>query len=171
MMEPVDQLLTIAEIGAAFAGFTAIAGVVLVNAEVKVRSQINFWIMIEFSFALIIFSLIPVVLFNLNVSEPAVWSLSSASMALFIPAHIFGVGARFIMPAIRRGEFTATGPWGFVPLFLLVFSVQSANALGVGFEKSFGAYFLGLSTFILLVFTNFVSLLRQIWLGSVPHDA
>lgn len=161
--DPIDQLLTVAEIGAAFAGFTAIAGAIIRDSTVRTRSQLYFWIMIEFSFALIFFSLLPVVLFNIELAENVVWISSSAVMAAFIPCHLFGVGAKYIMPAIQKGEFTTRGPWIFVPLFLIVFSVQSANVVGVGIGHTFGAYFLGLAAFVLLVFSNFISLLIQVW--------
>ena len=163
MSDQIDQLLTVAEIGAAFAGFTAIAGAMLSDSTIRVRSQIYFWIMIEFSCALIIFSILPVVLFNFGLSDATVWIAASTAMAAFIPCHIFGVGGKFIMPAVQRGEFTARGPWIFVPLFLVVFGVQTMNALGVGFDHTFGAYFLGLASFILLVFSNFIALLIQFW--------
>jgi hypothetical protein len=163
MNDAVDQLLTIAEMGAAFAGFTAIAGVLANEIRKRHQAKVNFWIMIEFSFALVTFSVIPIVLFNFDLMESTVWSVSSAAMALFIPVHLATVGRMLILPAVESGEMKAAWPRLFLPLFFIVFLVQGLNTIGVFFEQTYAAYFLGLTFFILLVFTNFGSLLAQIW--------
>ena len=163
MTDAIDQLLTIAEMGAAFAGFTAIAGVLASDSRARAKAKINFWIMIEFSFALIAFSLLPIVLFNFELSDATVWKISSTLMAVFIPVHLLTVGRLIIFPAVQRGEFDRRAPWIFVPLFAIIFLVQASNGFGIGFEHTFPAYFLGLTFFILLVFTNFVGLLAEFW--------
>jgi len=122
--------------------------------------------MIEFSFALIVFSILPIVLFNFEFIESTVWTVSSATMAIFIPCHMLVVGGKFIMPAVRRGEFGGTGPLIIVPLFCVIFAIQATNALGYGFDHSFAAYFLGLASFILMAFSNFMALLIQFWISD-----
>lgn len=160
----IDQLLTIAELGATFAGFTAIAGIFARNVRDRTATKLNFWIMIEFCFFTILFALIPIALMNFDLSASKVWMISSACMAVFIPLHLVFVGRRYIQPAAERGEFDARGPKVMVPLFAVVFLVQVSNAVGIGFQQSYAAYFLGLVFFIILVFANFASVLRQIWL-------
>jgi hypothetical protein len=161
---PADQLLTLAEMGAAFAGFTAIAGLLANEIRVRQIAKTNFWLMIEFSFGLIVFSIFPIVLFNFQLSETIVWSISSATMATFVPVHLLTVGRWLIVPAMQRGELNPWGPRIVVPLFLALFTIQGLNAIGVGFNQTFAAYFLGLAFFILMVFFNFASLLAQIWI-------
>lgn len=171
MTDSTDQLLTIAEMGATFAGFTAIVGVLASDARTRSATQLNFWIMMEFSFAAIVFSLLPIMLMNFDLESQTVWIASSSVMAAFIPLHVAIVGRLFIVPATKRGEFDPNAPYVFVPLFVLVLIVQVLNVLGIGFQGTYGAYFLGLAFFILLVFSNFAALLRQIWVSASEADA
>jgi hypothetical protein len=162
MNEAGEQLLTLAEIGATFMGFTAIAGVLATSTQRKVGSRINFWLMIEFSFAMVFFSILPFVFFNFDLPTRTIWAISSILVASFIPVHLLIV-SRFILHAIEMGEFNRHAVKFVFPLFIAIFVIQVLNASGIFFEQSYAAYFLGLVFFLLLAFVNFTFLLMEIW--------
>lgn len=170
MMEIGDQLLTLAEVGATFAGFTAIAGVLVRSSKDRLGSQVSFWLMIEFSFAMIFFSLVPFIFFNFEIVETKIWMICSLLMAAFFPLHL-AVAGKYVLAAVDRGELSKSGPKILIPLFGIVFAIQVMNALSIGFEKTYAAYFLGLMLFLTLAFVNFVILLLEVWKPSVGSDA
>ncbi|MFT7244211.1 MAG: hypothetical protein ACI82A_001561 [Candidatus Azotimanducaceae bacterium] len=170
MMEISDQLLTLAEVGSAFAGFTAIAGVLARSSKDRLGSQVSFWLMIEFSFALILFSLMPFVFFNFGFAEPTIWLVCSLLMVVFFPLHVAFAG-KYVLAAVERGELSKYGPRVIVPLFLTVFVIQVLNVFEIYFERSYAAYFLGLILFLMLAFVNFILLLVEIWKPAPEVDA
>ena len=161
-MEGSDQLLTIAEIGAAFAGFTAIVGVLASSYRGNLGSKVSFWIMFEFSLATIFFSLLPFALSNFGTKPHIVWATSSSILALFLVAHVL-IAGRFVMAAVARGELSKYSPRVFIPTFTVVFTIQILNAMNVFFDRSFAAFSLGLLLFLLMASVNFVFLLVGVW--------
>ena len=161
-MEGSEQLLTIAEIGAAYAGFTAVVGV-LTASNRRHRTRLGFWIMFEFALATIFFSLLPFIFFNFGAEAITVWSLSSLTMAVFFIMHIFIVGRRHILPAVARGEYMKQAPYIFGPILFVTGIVQLLNTFGIFFERSYAAYFLGLVLFLVMASVSFVGLLIDIW--------
>ena len=164
-MEGAEQLLTIAEIGAAFAGFTGVIGVLgrTPGAVVPAATRARFWLMIEFSIATIFFALIPFAIFNFTApSEVLVWSISSAVMAVFIVVHMI-VGGRWSTREVAPGVWPRWEPLFAVLLFALVALNQTLNALGLGFGRSYAAFFNGLLLFLLIAATNFVALMAALW--------
>lgn len=166
-MEGADQLLAIAEIGATFAGFTGVIGVLgkTPGERFPEITRVNFWLMIEFSLATVFFCLIPFAIFNFTGPDRAIWATSSAIMAIFIVAHLLLMG-RVMNPIVKRGEWPRSAILFVMPLFGTVFLIQSLNAIGIGFTQSYEAYFLGLLLFLLLASINFVALMRTLWSNS-----
>jgi hypothetical protein len=110
-VEGTEQLLTIAEIGATFAGFTGVIGVLgrTPGNAVPAVTRARFWLMIEFSIAAIFFALIPFAVFNFTEpSEGAVWTISSAIMAAFVVAHMF-LGGRWSTLDVAVGVVASLG--------------------------------------------------------------
>jgi hypothetical protein len=164
-MEGADQLLTIAEIGAAFAGFTGVIGALgrTPGAAVPAATRARFWLMIEFSIATIFFALIPFAVFNFTApSEALVWTISSAVMAGFIVLHMT-VGARWSTRGLAPGDWPRWEPRLATLFFAVVALNQALNALGVGFDRSYAAFFNGLLLFLLIATANFVALMAALW--------
>jgi hypothetical protein len=163
-MEGSDQLLAIAEIGATFAGFTGVIGVLgrMPGRDVPEMSRVNFWLMIEFALVVIFFCLIPFAVFNFTGPDPVIWITSSAIMAAFIVVHLLII-TRVLRPIVKRGEWPRSARLTALLLFASVFLVQFLNAIGVGFTQSYQAYFLGLLLFLAIASVNFVALMRAIW--------
>ena len=169
-MEGADQLLTIAEIGATFAGFTAIVGLIANSARGNLGAKLNFWLMIEFSFATIVFALIPFTIFNFGVAPRQIWTASSISIAVFLVLHVVFV-RKHVTEAIARSQFSVISPLIVAPLFAATIIIQVLNALGIIFDRTYAAFFLGIFLFLLIAFANFVLLLNQLWVAADEADS
>jgi hypothetical protein len=164
-MEGTDQLLTIAEIGAAFAGFTGVIGALgrTPGAGIPAATRARFWLMIEFSIATIFFALIPFAVFNFTApSESLVWVISSAIMAIFVVLHMF-VGERWSTGAVAPGAWPRWEPRMATVFFTIVALNQTLNALGVAFDRPYAAFFNGLLLFLFIAAANFVALMAALW--------
>jgi len=160
-MEGSDVLLAICEVSIAFAGFTSIVGVLgqRDGGDWDAEDSFRLWLMIESSLATLLFSLLPFVLFHLRVSHNIIWAAASGAMALFLTVHII-----IVSPRVRRLE--REGQWStrrfevYIGLLILAtIGVQSLNVIGLGFERTFGAYLLGLILLVSLASMHFVALL------------
>ena len=169
-MEGSDQLLTVAEIGATLAGFTAIVGIFSRSGQRNEGTRLFFWLMIEFSFATIFFCVMPLVLWNFGLEARPVWGSSSAAMAAFIGVHMVGTGA-VLRRGFARGQLPRLGPFIVGPLLVAVLIVQCLNAISIGFNRTYAAYFLGLVLFLGIALTNFALLVTKFWESSAEPDA
>ena len=161
-MDASDQLLTVAGIGATLAGFTAIVGIFSTSGQRSEGTRLFFWLMIEFSFATIFFCLLPLVLSNFGLSSHTVWGTSSATMVAFITVHLVGIRA-VLRRGFARGQIPRLSPFIVGPLFLVVLAVQGLNAIGVAFDRTYAAYFLGIVLFLGIALSNFSYLVTKFW--------
>lgn len=166
-----EQLLEIAEIGAAFAGFTGVIGALgRAPGKTALITRINFWFMIEFSVATIFFALIPFAVYNFTAPEETpVWVIASAILALFIVVHLWVVYTRvrpMVSDTLTRNRSTRWAPRIVLPLFVVVLAIQTLNALGLGFDRSYAGCFLGLLLFLFLAALNFIGLMQALWPGA-----
>jgi len=162
-MPVIDQLFTMAEIGAAFMGFTAIVGVVVRAVGGSALPKINFWFLMEFSLASIIFSLLPIGILNFAVEPTVVWTICSSVAVTFMAVHLLLV-ARHVGPAIQAvGGIFLWGPRIVPALIGVVSLIQILNATGVYFHQDYPAYFIALVWFLLLASINLIMLLAQLW--------
>ena len=163
-MQGSDVLLTICEVSIAYAGFTSIVGVLgqRGGGEWEREDSFRLWLMIESSLATLFFSLLPFVVHYFNQPESVVWGVGSAVMTLFLIVHMVIVVPR--LNALQRaGEWsTQRYEWVVGGLILSIFALQTLNTLGVGFERSFGAYLLGLILLLALGSMHFVALLAGV---------
>ena len=92
------------------------------------------------------------------------------AMATLLVVHFI-----VVTPKLRVLE--RSGQWStrrFEPLIgsfmVATLLVQSLNAIGIGFERSFGAYLLGLILFLGLASMHFVALLVAVHASSTRRD-
>jgi drug/metabolite transporter (DMT)-like permease len=138
-----EVLLTVAQIGLGLAGFGSLVSI-FVDAEKGWGRMdvVRFRFLIGISLLSVFFSLLPFLFVESALPEPQVWQLSSSIVALVaVVATGFGFFATY-------GAFTSEGSpfWSSVAVVFGVSIIvsQIANALGLGFEKSFTGYFFGL---------------------------
>lgn len=171
-MEGSEVLLAICEVSIAFAGFTSIVGVVGQRGGGRWDAEDSFrlWLMIESSLATLFFSLLPFVLFHLDVHDETMWAAASGTVALFLVVHLIIVSPRVArLERERRWSTRRFEPLiGGVIVSTLV--VQSLNVLGVGFGRTFGAYLLGLILFLGLASMHFVALLVAVHHSDARGD-
>ncbi|MCP5039625.1 MAG: hypothetical protein GY944_01265 [bacterium] len=160
-MQGSDVLLAICEVSIAFVGFTSIVGVLgqRGGGAWDGEDSLRLWLMIESGLATLFFSLLPFVLHYFALEEQTVWGASSGTMAAFLVLHMVVVAPRLNLLQ-RSGEWSTRRFEPLIGLFITAtFAVQSLNVLGVGFDRSFGAYLLGLMLFLGLGSMHFVALL------------
>jgi len=157
-----DALLTIAEIGLVFAGFTSLIAVVRGPGRGQWRpiEWIAMWLMVGWSLASLFFSLLPVLLFHYGVSPAVLWAISSGALGLFILG--------FVSVMLRRLRRTHAKPMlpraGRVFQFLvpLVIAVQLLAALDLLVPRGPATYLFGviaLLAFAVFPFIAFLSLI------------
>lgn len=171
-MQGSDVLLTICEVSIAFAGFTSIVGVMGQRAGGAWDSEDSFrlWLMIESSLAMLFFSLLPFAIHYLSFGDSTVWGVSSGAMAAFLVLHMAVVVPR-LAPLQRAGGWSTRRFEPLIGLLIVAtFAVQSLNAIGIGFERNFGAYLLGLILFLGLGSMHFVALLVAVHLSDSRHE-
>jgi len=171
-MEGSDVLLAICQVSIAFAGFTSIVGVVgqRRGSRWDEEASVRLWLMIESSLACLLFSLLPFVLFHLGFEIGTVWGASSAVMAVFLVVHM-----AIIAPSLHRiDRNVGWSTRSFEPLIAVIIlsalTVQSLNALGIGFQRTFGAYLLGLILFLGLASMHFATLLVAVNASDARGD-
>lgn len=171
-MEGSDVLLAICEVSIAFAGFTSIVGVVGQRGGGRwdMEDSFRLWLMIESSLATLFFSLLPFAIFHLSADPQFMWAIASGAMAVFLVVHL-----SIISPRVSRLQ--KEGLWStrrFEPLIgaliLATLGVQTLNVVGLGFDRTFGAYLLGLILFLGLASMHFVALLVAVHNSDARGD-
>jgi hypothetical protein len=140
-MPEADSLIVTAELAVAFAGF---AGVVVVlrkrSEDPSSIAYVRLFRLIEASLASIGFSLLPLVLYHLGLRAPALWSVSSGVMALYLLVIQIYLIRRF-----RRQFSSPATSWRFngtlIGVQIAFFLLLLVNSLGVAIGPAFGPYF------------------------------
>ena len=132
----------------ALAGFAGV--VIAVRGGVQDLSPVanaRLWRLIESSLATALFSLLPFALHHLGLSSSAVWGISSALFAVWLPAA-------FIVLFRRSSVPTSDVPRTSNAVVLVVVGVAvmalMANAFGLGLSREFGPYFAVLLAYLCL---------------------
>ena len=160
-MTPSDALFSLAEVGVAFLGFSAIASLFRQRDATGWRPDGRFWAMVGVASLALVFSLLPLPLLYADVAPSVTWACCSALLALAMAAcGVMG----FVSYRRDRAVSTASLPlavllelliWGSAGLLL-------ANAVGA-IGHSFWPYLAGLVWLLVLAAVMFVRLL-WVWL-------
>lgn len=146
-MQYSDTLLTLAEVGVAFAGFTGLAAL-LVRSRVDPRAHhARFRAMIESALIVVVFSILPLVLSALGLSERAAWRIASGLLAVALLAEITAAGSRTL--GLTSRSFSTGLSVVLFALLALASCLLLANAAGF-FAELIGGVYLG-SLFALLI--------------------
>jgi hypothetical protein len=148
-MEWADVLLAIAEVSIAFAGFASIVAILggREGGGWRTEDVDRFWVMIEYSFAALLFALVPFAFFHLGVGEPALWRVGSALMSTFLLGYAVMVARRLIRHRHRlaggiRGHWRTLGALYGICGGLI--GLEALNALSGLFDEPFGIYLVGI---------------------------
>jgi hypothetical protein len=164
-MQGSDQLLAIAEVGVALAGFTGVIGALGMrdHAAMSDAARLQVWLMLEFSLGTVFFALVPFAPANFGAAETTIWSISSGLMTAFMLVHFLTLGPR-IRELIKRGEWIGGLVSRLTALLVIgLFLIQGLNTLGLFFAPSYGLYYLGVLLFVCLAAGNFMALMSVVW--------
>ena len=160
-MEGEAILQTTAEVSVALAGFTGV-----VAAFGQRRGQwtptdtLRFRAMLTTSLAALVFSILPFAVHHMGAGLAATWTTSSALLASIMVIMLL-VNTHWVrqLEALTDSSFS-------MPVSFLAYSLVTAaivclllNALGIGFDRTFGPYFLALCCVLLNCALMFIRLL------------
>lgn len=160
-MDAANQLLTLAEISIALAGFSGIIATFQFQQEAHIsRGQVlSLSVIVIISLAAAFCSVLPLALLNFGFAERSVWSISS-----FVGGVFWLAGLIF---TVRKMRLDAVAPPTriLIVLFLALVAVASManflNTFGIIFDQEFGPYFAAFIYGFCLVLYNFSRLLLQ----------
>lgn len=141
-MQHQDLLLTIAEVSAAFAGFSGVVGVFRERAQ-KLEAQLQLHRltqMIATSLSALAMSVTPFLIAAFGVPEPVVWRISSMLYALFatiLTARGMTRGHAFTQVGLTSVRTTQVIVW----LTIVIVGISILNGLGV-FSSRTSAFYL-----------------------------
>ena len=171
-MDGSDQLLIVTEVSVALAGF---AGVVSAyqykeGAHLRRGDALGIAMMVNIGLVDGFFSVLPLILFGLGLSEVLSWKVSSALMAAnylvfatYIARNMRGVTVRKLVAKLIYAALYLSG--------LLIFFVNVANAVGIGYHGEQGPFFLSLVLPLVIAGYMFARLvLRPLWRSVMDHD-
>ena len=160
-MEGESILQTMAEVSVALAGFTGVvAAFGQRRGQWSATDTVRFRVMLSTSFLALGICVLPFAVHHMGAEPAATWAISSALLAgvlvimLLLNTHwVRQLGAR------KDASFRM---WVFLSAYSLV-SVAAVclvlNALGIGFHRAFGPYFLALCCVLLNCALMFIRLL------------
>ena len=114
---PLELLYTLAQSAIAYAGLSALALVVVQLAGVRWQAQMTtgFWLLIAWSLGAFVFSVLPLLLAEFNISHDSVISISSSGLAIFVVIVITSALRRDFR-LIKAGASGAARP----PVFTMI---------------------------------------------------
>jgi hypothetical protein len=154
-----DHLIGIAQVAAAFVGFSSVVAIFGRGPEGvwEAADRIRMRNLVEQSLAVAVLGFLPVVLCDLHASESTAWSVSSLVLAFLLALDIALWGQRaFVLR--RLGSLRI---WMFVVGLILLgaaLCIQILNLLGLRFTDEAGPYVTGLWLVLLLAGLQFALL-------------
>jgi len=171
-MDAADQLLTIAEISVALAGFAGIIATFQFGRQTHVSRgyALSLSLVIIISMAAIVCSVLPLALINFGFEGPSIWSISS-----FVGGLFWLTGSIFTFRNMSVRNFSLANRMLFVALLTLAVVSSIANflnAFGIVFDQEYGPYFAAFLFGFFLVLFNFSRiLLIPVWAGVNQRKA
>jgi hypothetical protein len=154
-VQPEDVLTTLGEVAAAFAGFSGVVAALGVKslAELPAIHRFRFANLLVVSVGAALFAFLPVVLEQFPIGSSAVWTSSSAFLALFAR---WRAGLR--LGTLNRGPLNLWMVTSWIGVLSAVFLLQLANAIEWPSSRSGAAYVAGVFGLLLLSGLQFISL-------------
>ncbi len=164
-MEGQSALEIVAEVSVALAGFT---GVVAAFGSRGGRGWtaldvLRFKMMLGTSLGALLFSLLPMALHHLGLTESTTWATSSALLLLFLVGNAVRDVRFSRTPEVRDDPAFSPLLGQIVGAIMIATTVLlTLNLIGVGYEREFGPYLAGLLALLVASTIMFVRLLSFI---------
>jgi hypothetical protein len=172
---PVDgteQLLIVTEVSVALAGFAGVVSAYQYKEGIHIRrgDALGIAMMVNIGLVDAFFSLLPIILFGLGLSEVLSWKVSSALMAAnyevfytYIFRNMRGVKVRKMSAKLIYAALYSSG--------LLFFLLNLSNAFGLGYHGEQGPFFVSLILPLVIAGYMFARLvLRPLWRSVREQD-
>lgn len=165
-MDAADQLLTLAEISVALAGFAGIIATFQFGKQTAVSRgyALSLSIVIIISMAAVVCSVLPLALINFGFEGRSIWAISS-----FVGGLFWLAGSIFTFRNMSVRKFGLANRIFFIALLTLAVVSSIANflnAFGIVFDQEYGPYFAAFLFGFFLVLYNFSRiLLIPVWAG------
>jgi len=158
-MGEVDQLLTVAEVSVALAGFAGIVATFQFKQQVRINQGhvLALSMIVNISLVGAFFAVLPLIFLNYGMAENKVWALCSGLMGANISMFMI-----FIWRTQHIGSLPAAVKLVYLLFFGAAFAVVFANfmnAAGLVPGHQFGTYFISFVFCLFLVGYNFSRLL------------
>ncbi len=159
-MEGQGALEAIAEVSIAFAGFSAVIAIIRrAGAGAWLPQEIvGLWAMLGASLGSLFFSLLPLPLHHLGLSDPSLWTICSASFAVYaLTLYVL-----FLRALSRHGSRRPRLSRVILQIPLLLLALLVCNALDIFIPRGVGAYLAALvllllgAVYPLLVVVSFI---------------
>ncbi len=164
-MSDSDLLQTIAEIAIALAGFSGVVAFLGHRARGEWRSVdlFRFNQLLGGSFAALMFSFAPILLFKMGVSEPNAWRWSSGFIAAYLAAVV--VLSNRSLHRLPEGQRDEISPWVLALILVImaaVFVLQVLCAAGIAYAGEPGPVLVALVWLLGFSAFQFIRLLRML---------
>ncbi len=159
MMDEINQLLTIAEISVALAGFAGIIATFQFRqpGAIKRGHVLALSMIVNISLVGALFAVLPLIFLNYGIAEQQVWAICSALVAANISTFMFFIWKNTQLKSVAPS--TRSAYIFFFVLAAIIVVLNSMNAMGLVIDRQFGTYFLSFVFCFFLVGFNFTRLL------------
>lgn len=160
MISDEQTLLTVAEIGVAFAGFASIVTAFRHHGadDWSPQDALRFQMLIIPSLSAMLLALLPFALGYFGVQEPGLWRAASTIMGAYVLAILALVAPRAVR-LVRSGALLPAVALPSLGGALVVVALQFCNATNLGVRPGIAAYFTGLLYLLLRSAASFARLL------------
>jgi hypothetical protein len=158
--DPLEVLLTTAELSFALAGFSGVVIIFIRRADTpwNTLDLLRFWTLMGYAAGALLFSLLPLPFLSFGLAPDSLWGPASAVQGLFMA----GAAITHLWPL----SLSRPGSWLIFVAVTLGSSLSAVilllNAAGLVFQQSFSAYLIGVIWMFLAGGTMF---LRAIYAG------
>jgi len=158
-----------AELFVAFAGFTALAGVILRSSSEGASLRQEVRLLLEYSLFYVVLSTLPLVFFYAGLSESSAWRLACAVSAIQTTIYYalrFGSLRRWTVQTGTSSQF-----WFTCTVDCLFVALLVAAAAAIGPLSAISVYLLHLLWGLIGSALSFVRLARPIWQAAIHEGA
>jgi len=172
-MDPHDTLATLAEVAAAFAGFSGVVAALGVRSlsEIRALDRFRFANLLVVSVGAALFAFLPIVLQQFPIGSSAVWASSSALLAVFAVALLLKRWrAGLQLGPMTRGPLNLWMVTCWIGALSAICLLQLANIFEWPGSRSGAAYVAGVFGLLLLSGLQFISLALPSQAPDSPRD-
>ncbi len=144
-METIDQLRIVIQIAISLAGFSGIVASFQYRegSNITRGDTLGLVLLVNMSLVSAFFAVLPIVLFNFNISESTVWGVCSGLIAINYSLFVYYIRSRSKQVRVLRTVTKITHSFLYI-LCILTIIMNLLNSLDVAFHREYPPYFVSL---------------------------